>query len=568
LKIRVEAFLKGFFIVFSPHILSWAEKNGESKMNLLLKNKHGKAGVLLLTILVIFSTFSVVANTIERSYIITVEDSQADPGTTDHLIEVTGVWEEEIFSYAIYIEYGPTVAPGDITVTDVTLDGCVGEDPLIFSPSIVNDGTMGTIQVVVFYTMPMTPGTGIPAGSGTLVNIYLDVAAGCADQLVSFHADPLYESHYSINGSQIYVDVNEGFLQIGEIPTNIMTIEDSISYPGAIDHVIEVTGEWDQEIFGFSLDVDYGPTQGVGAIMMTDITLEDCILENPALLITALDDYGDHGHVRVIVCLTDDPVPDEGIPPGSGKLFNMIANINSSAPVQTVQFYANTSFVSQYYALPEHLIATVVPGQLEILDNQPPATPDQPDGETQGTVGQEYCYSTNEVVDPDGDDVEYLFDWGNGEDSGWLSVPNACYTWSAEGTYEVKVKARDTIGAESDWSEPLLVTISSDDVHLAIESITGGLGVFVNITNDGDAAATSIEWSITVQGGLLGLVNKTVTDSIANLAAGESITLETGIIGLFHLGPITIDISVESTEGATLNESKSGFQIAFITLVL
>ena len=62
-------------------------------MNLLLQHKNVKAGVLLLTTLVIFSTFGVLANTIERSYSIVVEDSQADPGTTDHLVEVTGVWE-------------------------------------------------------------------------------------------------------------------------------------------------------------------------------------------------------------------------------------------------------------------------------------------------------------------------------------------------------------------------------------------------------------------------------------------------------------------------------------------
>jgi len=33
----------------------------------------------------------------------------------------------------------------------------------------------------------------------------------------------------------------------------------------------------------------------------------------------------------------------------------------------------------------------------------------------------------------------------------------ASHTWTAAGRYDIRVKARDSFGAESDWSEPLTV---------------------------------------------------------------------------------------------------------------
>ena len=95
--------------------------------------------------------------------------------------------------------------------------------------------------------------------------------------------------------------------------------------------------------------------------------------------------------------------------------------------------------------------------------NNPPDTPDTPSGPTEGMVGESYTYSTNAVSDPDGDIVKYKFDWGDGDDSGWLSSPEAAsHSWSAKGGYDVKVKAKDNFGATSDWSGSLTVNIAND----------------------------------------------------------------------------------------------------------
>ncbi|PKK81145.1 MAG: hypothetical protein CVT47_03955, partial [Thermoplasmata archaeon HGW-Thermoplasmata-2] len=94
----------------------------------------------------------------------------------------------------------------------------------------------------------------------------------------------------------------------------------------------------------------------------------------------------------------------------------------------------------------------------------PPATPSQPFGPTSGYVGMSYTYSTS-TMDPEGGNVYYWFDWGDGANSGWVgpyssgSTGYASHAWSSSGTYYVKAKAKDVGGHESGWSSSLTVTI-------------------------------------------------------------------------------------------------------------
>jgi hypothetical protein len=96
--------------------------------------------------------------------------------------------------------------------------------------------------------------------------------------------------------------------------------------------------------------------------------------------------------------------------------------------------------------------------------NTPPAKPAKPTGEVNGNIKTSYNYST-ETMDMDGDQVYYMWDWGDGNISGWLG-PYASEvvvieekSWTVKGTYSIKVKAKDTYGAESNWSDPLDVTM-------------------------------------------------------------------------------------------------------------
>jgi len=61
------------------------------------------------------------------------------------------------------------------------------------------------------------------------------------------------------------------------------------------------------------------------------------------------------------------------------------------------------------------------------------------------------------VVDPDDDEVYYFIDWGDEAYSGWIGpyasgeTITTSYTWSEDGVYLVKVKAKDEFDVETDF---------------------------------------------------------------------------------------------------------------------
>jgi hypothetical protein len=85
--------------------------------------------------------------------------------------------------------------------------------------------------------------------------------------------------------------------------------------------------------------------------------------------------------------------------------------------------------------------------------NQPPNTPTI-NGPTSGRIGRAIMF-TAVTTDPEGDMIQYFFDWGDGTNTGWTSlVPSGTieyqnHTWSTKGTYTISVKARDSSLEES-----------------------------------------------------------------------------------------------------------------------
>jgi len=100
--------------------------------------------------------------------------------------------------------------------------------------------------------------------------------------------------------------------------------------------------------------------------------------------------------------------------------------------------------------------------------NDAPETPNKPTGPTEGEAEEELTFITNEVTDFESHKILYLFDWGDGTDSGWVELASANHIWSKQGIYEIKVKAKDSYDAESDWSESLTVIIAPPKPKLEI----------------------------------------------------------------------------------------------------
>jgi hypothetical protein len=94
----------------------------------------------------------------------------------------------------------------------------------------------------------------------------------------------------------------------------------------------------------------------------------------------------------------------------------------------------------------------------------PPIKPTTPQGQRVGTIGQNYTYSTSST-DSDGDQIYYLFDWGDDSNSSWLGPYEtgqectATHTWTQKNIYQIKAKAKDATGAESAWSDPLPIVM-------------------------------------------------------------------------------------------------------------
>jgi hypothetical protein len=92
------------------------------------------------------------------------------------------------------------------------------------------------------------------------------------------------------------------------------------------------------------------------------------------------------------------------------------------------------------------------------------STPTTPSGTARGTAGTSYSYSTGGSSSNYGNTVQYLFDWGDGTDSGWLSLGTtiAAKVWTTAGTYSLKAKARCVThtAAVSVWSGARTVKIT------------------------------------------------------------------------------------------------------------
>jgi hypothetical protein len=78
-------------------------------------------------------------------------------------------------------------------------------------------------------------------------------------------------------------------------------------------------------------------------------------------------------------------------------------------------------------------------------------------GDVNGNAGDEYEY-TFVSTDPNGHDLYYCIDWGDGTDEICIGPfasgeeVTSTHTWEDRDTYIIRVKARDAFDAESDWA--------------------------------------------------------------------------------------------------------------------
>lgn len=94
----------------------------------------------------------------------------------------------------------------------------------------------------------------------------------------------------------------------------------------------------------------------------------------------------------------------------------------------------------------------------------PPEIPERPKGRMNGKSGTEYTYESK-TIDPNEDELYYQWSWGDGSTSEWIgpldsnTLCSVSHSWNENGEYEVKVRAKDSFNSETEWSEPLTVSM-------------------------------------------------------------------------------------------------------------
>jgi hypothetical protein len=153
-------------------------------------------------------------------------------------------------------------------------------------------------------------------------------------------------------------------------------------------------------------------------------------------------------------------------------------HIEQFSPTQYSNIYdLNNGLIYLYYYHDfNDVIVLNLTGELELgyhyysipslfLDNsESPSKPSQPAGINEGKSGNEYYYSTSST-DPNGDNLFYLFDWDDLSIEEWIGsfesgeVINFSHIWDSKGEYNIRVKAKDIEGYESEWSDSLVVSM-------------------------------------------------------------------------------------------------------------
>ena len=126
-----------------------------------------------------------------------------------------------------------------------------------------------------------------------------------------------------------------------------------------------------------------------------------------------------------------------------------------------------------------------------------PETPAAPNGPDHGVPEDDYEF-TAITTDPDGDQLYYMFDWGDGEFSDWEGPfssgesATSSHSWIDLGDYDIKVMAKDEWGRKSNWSDVTVFPIvenSPPNIPTITGPTSGRIGVpleFTVVTTDPD----------------------------------------------------------------------------------
>ena len=166
-------------------------------------------------------------------------------------------------------------------------------------------------------------------------------------------------------------------------------------------------------------------------------------------------------------------------------------------------------------------------------------------GSTEGDVGRAMDF-TFVTTDPGDSNLYYWVDWGDGTNQDWYGpcasgVPVIIsHAWAEEGNFSITAKAKNLIGAESDWSEPFDVTIIAPQLEIGV--CTGGLfKIKTCIRNTGAIDINNVQWNMTLSG--LVFLGKQKSGNLLNIPPGGERTILSDVILGFGKTMVTVSAS-------------------------
>ncbi|MGF3555024.1 MAG: C25 family cysteine peptidase, partial [Thermoplasmatota archaeon] len=203
---------------------------------------------------------------------------------------------------------------------------------------------------------------------------------------------------------------------------------------------------------------------------------------------------------------------------------------------------------------------------IQIGDSYPPSVPEIT-GPGVGRKNKEYEF-TAVSIDPEADQIYYMFDWGDGTQSEWIGPVNSGteikinHSWAVVGNYSVKAKAKDVKDSTSKWTEPHLIEIGVPD--LKIISLQGGLfNIKMTITNQGIAEADDVNWEIKIDGGLI-ILGRNSKGTINTIPPGDVVTIHGKMV--IGFGKIKTQITFSGPECYYYKERGGSIYLFYIIM--
>ncbi len=204
--------------------------------------------------------------------------------------------------------------------------------------------------------------------------------------------------------------------------------------------------------------------------------------------------------------------------------------------------------------------------QVQVGSSYPPEIPTL-EGPEAGCRNKEYEF-TAQTTDPEGDQIYYTFDWGDGSENEWFGPVNSgdpvtvTHAWAALGNYSVRVRAKDTEGSMSRWSDPMNMYIDIPVLDLAtLNSKLVKIGTTVR--NNGVAEADNVQWSISLDGGVI-LLGKESSGVIDTIPAGGRVEIASGLI--LGFGQTRVTAIVETPDSTDTRTQGANIFFFFVTI--